>query len=125
MKKHLALVVTGFMLMGLVSCFHHRNDLSITISDNDDEYEMDALYNKRKTHAVRIYLDERLLDKKTGRYKKNIDREEITLDDHTKLYLDAYPGSLRIKIDKDENSPGSYKKIKQACEEIKEIMLEN
>ncbi len=125
MKTYLVVAVTGFILMGLVSCFHHRNDVSITISDNADEYEMDALYNKRKTHAVRIYLNERLLDKKTGLYKKNVDSEEITLDDNTKLYLDAYPGSLRIKIDKDENSPGSYEKIKQACEEIKEIMLEN
>ena len=125
MKKYILIAFGGSMLLLMVSCFHHRNDISITISDDDDEYEMDALYNKRKTHAVRIYLNDHLLINKTGRYKKNVDGEEIILDDNTKLFLNEYPGSLRIKIDKDENSPESYEKIRQACEEIKEIMLDN
>jgi len=126
MKKYIVVTaVTGFMLMSLASCFHHRNDISIIISDNDDEYEMDALYSKRKTHAVRVYLNDHLLNSKTGQYKKNVDGEEIILDDNTKFYLNAYPGSLQIKIDKEENPPGSYEKVKQACEEIKEIMLDN
>ena len=125
MKNYILVAVTGFMLMGLASCFHHRNDISITISDDADEFEMDALYHKRKTHAVRVYLNDHLLHNKTGRYKKNVDGEEMILDDNTKLYLNEYPGSLRIKIDKEENPTGSYEKIKQACEEMKEIMLDN
>ena len=124
MKKYFIAVVLGLMALTFMSsCFHHH-DISISISDDDDEYEMDALYQRNKTHTVQVYLNEHLLNNR-GSLKKRWKDEVIILDDHTKLYLHAYPGEMRIKIDKTENSEESYDKVKQVCEELKDILADN
>ncbi len=124
MKKHFISVVFGLMtLIFLSSCFHDHN-ISINISDDDDEYEMDASYQKNKTHAVQVYLNDHLLNHRLS-VKNRWKDEEITLDDNTKVYLNSYPGKLRIKIDKTENSEESCEKVRQVCEELKEILADN
>lgn len=124
-KKYFIVAVSGIMLLAFSSCFHHGHNFSITISDDEDpdsyRDEMDASFNRNKNHAVRVYLDEHLLNnggalKTTG---------EIILDDNTTFYINAYPGELRIKIDKRENSEESCARVKQICEELKEILAEN
>lgn len=125
MKKHFIVAVSGCMLLVLSSCFHHGNDISITISDDEDEYEMDASYSKKQSHAVRVYLNDHLLDKRIVLHKNRYVDEEVTLEDNTTFYINAYPGELRIKIDKRENSEESCEKVKQICEELKEILAEN
>lgn len=124
MKKLFVLAAFGFISTGfLASCFHHRNDVCITISDDDDEYEMDASYHKRKTHAVEVYLDEHLLNERVS--IRNNRGEEIVLDDDTKFSLRSYPGRLSIKIDKTENPEESCEKIRAVCEDLKDIMDDN
>jgi len=48
----------------------------------------------------------------------------ITLDDKTTFYIRSKPGNLEIKLNKQENSAASYKKIKKMCEGIKSIVEE-
>jgi len=125
MKKHFIYTLPGFIfLVVLSSCFHNHN-ISISISDDEDEYEMDASYRKNQTHKVRAYLNEHLLNKSTVSFKTRSMDEEITLDDNTTFYINAHPGELRIKIDKTENSDESFEKVKQACEELKDILADN
>jgi hypothetical protein len=125
MKKHFIYTLPGFIfLVVLSSCFHNHN-ISITVSDDEDEYEMDALYRKNQTHKVRAYLNEHLLNKSVVSFKNKSMDEEITLDDNTTFYINSYPGELRIKIDKTENSAESFEKVKQVCEDLKDILADN
>ncbi|MEO6540149.1 MAG: hypothetical protein ABIN74_04115 [Ferruginibacter sp.] len=124
MKKHFIYTVPGFITFLLVmsSCFHvHDRDISITTTDDEDEYEMEASYGRKQTHAVQVYLDEHLLNnqrslKTTGK---------ITLDDKTTVYINSYPGELRIKINKTENSDESCERVRELCEELKDILEDN
>lgn len=125
MKKYFIVAVSGIMLLAFSSCFHHGHDFSITISDDEDEYEMDASYSKRQARAIRIYLNDHLLHNNIVLHKNNSVDEEITLDDNTTFYINSYPGEFRIKIDKRENSEESCARLKQICEELKEILAEN
>ncbi len=106
MKKLFVLAAFGFLLTGfLSSCFHHGNDVLITISD--DEYEMEASYQKRKTHAVKVYLNDQLLNNSVT--FRNDSDEEIVLDDNTTISLRSYPGRLNIKLVK-QRTPKSRAK---------------
>lgn len=125
MKKHFISTVPGIIfLIVLSSCFHNHN-ISISISDDEKEYEMDASYRKNQTHKVRAYLNEHLLSSSVVLVKNTSMDEEIILDDNTTFYINSYPGELRIKIDKTENSQASCEKVKQVCEELKDILADN
>lgn len=112
------------LLIGMSSCFHNHN-ISISVSDDEDEYEMDALYKRNQTHAVQVYLNEHLLKNSTVSFKKNSIDEEITLDHNTTFHINANAGELSIKIDKTKNSEESCEKIKQICEDLKDILADN
>ena len=86
---------------------------------------MDASYRKTQTHKVRAYLNEHLLNKSVVSFKNKSMDEEITLDDNTTFYINSYPGELRIKIDKTENSDESFEKVRQVCEDLKDILADN
>ncbi len=47
----------------------------------------------------------------------------VRLDDDTKFFLRKEPGHIRIKLNKDENSPAAYYRIKAMCEGMKEVMM--
>jgi hypothetical protein len=51
--------------------------------------------------------------------------KQITLDDKTTFYINSNPGSLQIKIDKTENTEEQCEKVRQACEDLKEILAKN
>ena len=121
MKKNFISVVLGLMvLVFLSSCFHHH-DICISISDDEDDYEMEASYQKNKTHAVQVYLNEHLLNNR-GSLKTT---GEIILDDNTTFYINSYPGELNIKIDKAENSDESFERVREVCENLKIIIEDN
>jgi hypothetical protein len=125
-NKALSIVLVLMIVAATPSCIHFNDhDISISVSDDEDEYEMDADYSRRQTRAVQVYLNDHLLN---GHVKlKRNDRidKEITLDDKTTFYINSEPGSLHIKIDKTENSEEQCERIRQACEELKEILAEN
>jgi hypothetical protein len=128
MKKHFIYTVPGFIAFLLVmsSCFHvHDHDMSITTTDDEDEYEMEASYSKNKTHAVQVYLNERLVNHSSRSFTNRRINDEITLDDKTTVYINSYPGELRIKINKAENSEESCERVREICDELKEILEDN
>ena len=44
------------------------------------------------------------------------------MDDNTSFYIKSYPGKLKIKFNKNQNSEASYFKIKSLCEGINEVI---
>lgn len=125
MKKYtLSLALGLLMITGMSSCFHHRHDMSISVSDDEDEFEMDADYRRNRSHDVQVYLNEHLLSTSNVPIRNRFADNRVTLDDETTFYLDTNPGELRIRIDKSENNEEQCERIRQACEELKEI-LEN
>jgi hypothetical protein len=127
MKKNTISIVLALMIVaGMSSCFHFNDhDISISVSDDDDEYEMDADYSRRQTHDVQVYLNDHLLNGKIKlKHNDHIDRE-ITLDDKTTFYINSEPGSLNIKINKTQNSEEQCERIREACEDLKEILARN
>ncbi|HQW83021.1 MAG TPA: hypothetical protein PK987_01095 [Ferruginibacter sp.] len=125
MKKNI-FVVLPLLIFILIfsSCFNHHN-LSVYISDDKNDYEMDASFQKRQTHAVQKYLNANLLAFENEWHKYDLINKEVTLNDNTTFFIDAAPGALRIKIDKEENSEQAYEKIRQVCEEIKDLLADN
>ncbi|MFM6925835.1 MAG: hypothetical protein ACKOU7_10070 [Ferruginibacter sp.] len=124
MKIYALSVVLGLMILATApSCLHiSDHDVSVTVSDDEDEYEMDADYSRSKSHAVRVYLNDHLLDGKIRIKHNDYVDKEITLDDNTTFYINAHPGRLQIKIDKTENSEAQCERVRLACEDLKEIL---
>ncbi len=125
MKKYFISTLPGFIfLIMMSSCFHNHN-ISISISDDDDAYQMEASYRRDQTHEVRTYLNEHLLKNSSVSFKSKSMDEEITLEDNRKFYINSQPGELKIKVDKTENSGESCERIKEVCEDLKNLLAEN
>jgi len=96
----------------------------VSISDDGDEYEMYASYDRDMTRKIQRLVD-RELNVDLGRSGRHTHVDAtITLDDRTTFYMRALPGELRIKFDKNENSEDSWVRIQDVCEEIKEALEE-
>ncbi|HEX2682804.1 MAG TPA: hypothetical protein VHL77_02665 [Ferruginibacter sp.] len=128
MKKHFIYTLPGFIAFLLImsSCFHvHDHDTSITTTDDEDEYEMEASYGRNKSHAVQVYLNDRFAVHSGRSFRNKNLNDEITLDDNTTVYINSYPGELRIKVNKAENSEESCERIRIICEDLKDILEDN
>ncbi len=126
MKKQTLSLAIGLMIIaGLSSCFHRHNDISISVSDDEDEYEMEADYRRNQSHAVQVYLNNHLLTNSNVSIHNGFVDDEVTLDDKTTFYINTNPGELNIRINKNENSEESCERVRQVCEELKEILANN
>lgn len=117
--KHL--FVCCLLLIALIAC-SDGHDEKISVTDSDDTYEFYAKYDKKKSQRVQDYINVKMSPsgKVTG---DNVDIT-ATLDDKTRFELEEYPGKVRIKLDKEDNSETSYRRIKAMCEGIKEVINE-
>ena len=127
MKKNAVSIVLGLMILSMMSsCFHlHHHDISISVSDDEDEYEMEADYRKNQSHAVQVYLNNHLLNNSSVSIRNGYVDDEITLDDKTTFYINTNPSELSIRINKNKNSEESCERVKQICEELKQILADN
>ena len=126
MKNYVVSLALGLMMIaGLSSCFHHRHDISISVSDDEDEYEMEADYRRNQSHAVQVYLNNNLLNNSNVSIQNGFVDDEVTLDDKTTFYINTNPGELSIRINKNENTEESCERVRQACEELKQILADN
>ena len=126
MKNSAVSLALGLMMIaGMSSCFHHRHDISISVSDDEDEYEMEADYRRNQSHAVQVYLNDHLLSNSNVSIRNGFVDDEVTLDDKTTFYINTHPGELNIRINKNENSEESCARVRQVCEELKQILADN
>lgn len=125
MKKQFVLLLSGLFLMVLFSsCFRDHN-ISISVSDSEDIYQMTAKYPKYKTRKVERMIDEFLEDISSRSYKHRRSDYEITLDDMSVMYLRSDPGKLKIRVDKTENTEACCAKAEEICEEIKRVLTDD
>jgi hypothetical protein len=55
-------------------------------------------------------------------FRSNEVDEDITLRDNTRFHIYSKPGEIEIDFDKNENSEASCERLRELCEEIKEIL---
>ncbi len=108
--------------MFLASCMHRDNNLSITYSNSDRYYSMKASFDKHKTRAVERYMDSRIGNRGNISFVNTLLDGTMALDDNTKFHIEKFPGVVKIKLDKRENSEEAYQRIRSMCEGIKGVL---
>jgi hypothetical protein len=85
---------------------------------------MYAHYSKEKTREIQRYIDKQIGRSNNISFVHAEMDATITLDDETKFYIKSFPGELKIKFNKVENSYQSYATVKEMCMGIKAIIEE-
>jgi hypothetical protein len=122
-KLFLALVlctlfIAGFFMVILHKMYRqHENNITIQVNESDDQYRFFASFSRFKSRAIQNYIDAQLNTNHLFRNAK-IDAD-VTLPDHTSIYVKSFPGILEIKLDKEKNDMVSYNKIKALGEQLK------
>ncbi|MGG9963910.1 hypothetical protein [Ferruginibacter sp. SUN106] len=124
------LLMAGALFLGIVfsSCHWHRHyhDVSVSINDDEDIYQLTARFDDNKTRAIENYIHEYTdgdnIFQRGGH--GNMDATLI-LDDESRVYIKSREGCLKIKFNKEENSEEAYERVKDMCEGIKEILAKN
>jgi hypothetical protein len=122
MKKLNALFFFVIASIAISSCTGNTADVSLTYTDSEKYYSMYAHFNKGKTRDVEKYMDTRIGNTSNTSFVNTKVDGTISLDDHTMFYIKKYPGYIKIKLDKDENSEESYYRIKSMCEGMEKII---
>lgn len=89
---------------------------SIHIRETEDRFEIRASYPAHLTGRLQHYIDARL---RTDFFDQDHIDEYVTLDDRTRLQVKNIPGRLVIRLDKDENSPSAYLRVRELSAGIK------
>ncbi|GAB3998959.1 hypothetical protein GCM10028807_47850 [Spirosoma daeguense] len=110
----------GLLLASAMLACSDGHNLKIAVTDSDDTYEFYAKYDEKKSQHVQDFINEKMAP--SGNVKgDNIDIT-TTLDDDTRFELEEYPGKVRIKLDKEDNSEASYQRVKAMCEGVKRVI---
>ncbi len=125
MKKLPALFFSPIIcIITAFSCTHSSDngDTSLSFSESDQYYAMNAHFSKSQTRDVEEYMDSRIGTGSNMSFVNSRIDGKLALDDHTTFYIKKSPGILKIKLDKDENSDEAYHRIKAMCEGIKKVL---
>ncbi len=122
MKTVLPLFLYAFICVVGMCCMYGHGHTDISISEDDHTYSMNAHFSKSKMRNVEEYMDSRIGRRSNTSFTNTRIDAILTLDDHTKFYINKSQGTLEIKFDKDENSDESYREIKSMCEGIKKSL---
>lgn len=126
MKKLSLKAVVGFLFLHFfISCnyFDDNHNTSFRYQETSDYFSMKAHFDKRKTRDVEEYMDRKIGRRSNMSFVNSRIDGKIALSDQTIFYIKKYPGTLEIKLDKDENSSGSYYEIKDMCEGLKQVVV--
>lgn len=124
MKKLVPLVaLLALACITFISCRDHSRNVSITYYDGDRSYSMNAQFSKRKIRDVERYMERMLGDESNISFHKSRINQRIRLDDESIIQIKKYPGRIKIKLNKNENSEEAYEKIRALCEGIEEVIL--
>jgi hypothetical protein len=125
MKKFIPLIaLLALACITFMSCLRHDNDISITYNDEDEHYSMKASFSKRKVKAVERYMDRMLGDVTDMSFINSRINGKIALDDHTLFYIKKYPGHIKIRLNKYENTEEAYERIRAMCEGMKDVLID-
>ncbi|TDH25236.1 hypothetical protein EXU57_14115 [Segetibacter sp. 3557_3] len=111
------------LCIAATSCMRHNNNVDISYNETDDYYLMRAEFNRAKSRAVERYIDREFGPGSNVSLSSTRIDATISLDDHTRFYMKKSPGSLHIKLNKDDNSRTAYLRVKKICEGVKGVVL--
>ena len=117
-------LIALIIFLGSLSCTFHRHDVSVSIKESEDVYQMSARFNGRKTSAVERLINEYSATGNVFWPGGNDIDATVSLGGHNQFYVKSSRGRVKIKFDKDENSDEAYYKVKEMCEGIKEMLAE-
>ena len=120
MKQLAILIFVGASVL-FTSCRHH-GDIDITMKDAGHYFYMDADFHHSKTRQVENYMKREIGKESNFSFTNSQTNATVTLADDTRFYMRKEPGHIVIKLNKDENSPAAYYRIKSMCEGIKEVI---
>jgi hypothetical protein len=122
--KHALLAAGAFIVVACFSScmYRHHGNISIQVKESRTFYSMEAYFDKSKTRKVQQFMNSELGDRNSVSFTNTNMDAMITLDDKTTFYMKSYPGELKIKMNKQDNSYQSYTEIKDLCEGLKEII---
>lgn len=124
-KLSLLLIFALAFLLVLASCRHSNHNIKIAVKNSEDLYQFSASYNEKKTGKIENLINEKIAPTRLE-WSGDDDIDVTTiLEDKTRFHLESSPGELKIKLDKTQNSRDSYLRIKEMCEEIKDIIATN
>ena len=122
MKKLPAFFYAIACMITVSSCMHTDHNVSLSVSESDHYYSMNAHFSRSKTKALEQYMDRELGRQSNMSFRNAQIDGTIALDDSTTFYVKKSPGVLRIKLDKDENSDEALARVRSVCEGMKEVL---
>lgn len=126
--RFLSIAGVLFFISVFSSCYwyHHNHDVAVSINDDENQYQLSAHFDDRKTKAVENFIKHCAERYDAFRSDGGEDLDAtLILDDNARVYVKSREGRLKIKFNKQENSVQSYEKVKEMCEGIKEIIVKN
>lgn len=123
MKKLYAIIaiimVAGIALFPYIKKERNHENVSITISDSDDEFEIEANFPKSKAQEIHEFLDAEF---NQNTFKKAEIDADIRLSDKTFFYAKSSETYLNIELDKDKNTKEALQKMKKIGKGVKDIL---
>lgn len=121
MKKAIFLVLISALV--ITSCFNKKN-ISVSFKENENKFEMNAVYRPARTQKIEHYMQSKMLTSTVFNKVESNTNAVLVEDGDARFYLQSSKGNLHIKLNKNENSEQSYNRVKEMCEEIKEIIAQ-
>ena len=99
-----------------------RNDISISVSETKHEFKLSASFPDKDSKEVHDYLKSRLnMTDLSDMSAVEIENYE-TPDYKMRFYIRSRNGSIKIILDKDENTLAAYHKLKKTSEGLKKLL---
>ena len=105
-----------------MSCMDDSDDTSLSFTETEHDYSMEAYFAQERMRDVEHYLDRKIGRRSRVSFVNLRSDGKLTLDDNTKFKIKKYPGHIAINFDKDENSEEAYHRIKDLCEGMKVVL---
>ena len=127
MKKNVPMPALFILIICVLMGCHHRgrHGLDVNVSESGSTYRLQAWYNRNKTGEVVRYINRQIQPSSLFSSADDYFDVHTQLSDRTRFYIKSSPGRIIISINKRENSPGSYEKIKRMCGGVVEIVKGN
>ncbi|MCF0069176.1 hypothetical protein LZD49_01750 [Dyadobacter sp. CY261] len=114
-------LITVLAIAALFSSCHRSGETNVKVKDTDDYYRFSAVFDESLSSRISKFIGEEV---SPVHINPDIDSKVITvLSDNTKLTVETSPGEVMVYLDKDENGPASYHRVKNMCEGIKDIIV--
>ncbi len=120
MKKQFVFIASILFLVTVFSSCFHDHDISISVNDDDDVYRMRASFDEDQTRDVQRIINAHLHNSVS--FNSEFVETNVRLDDGTSFYIKTRPGRVKIKFDRSENSEESCERLREMCDEIKDVL---